>query len=79
MPNKLFCVQLYLKYPNKDLILSVRTIDKPPTVHIRPQVIDTAISGAMDFYVVDDDGSTALAFTLGVVSNLYNIYSGAFE
>ena len=60
-------LQLYHRYPNKNLTLGVRAVEKPPFIAVTPGGANFTLPGAVDFYVMNGD-NTPLAFTLGVVS-----------
>ena len=59
-------MQLNDAYPNKPLILGVRSTDDSPAITITPQGANLLIPGALDFYVTDNEDVT-LTFTLGIV------------
>ncbi len=65
-----YFLQLYNKYPNKNLTLGVRAVDKQPSVGITPEGANFSLPGAVDFIVIDGD-YTPVAFTLGVVCIMY--------
>ncbi len=62
-----FFLQLFHKYPNKNMTLGIRTNNKPPMINITPQGVNFTIPGAIDFYILDGE-YMPLAFTLGIVS-----------
>lgn len=54
-------------YPDKNMSIGIRPVDKPPLVHIMPQGINFTVPAAVDFYILDKNDSP-LAFSLGIVS-----------
>lgn len=62
-------MQLYRKYPNKNMSIGIRAVDKPPFINITVEGANFTLPGAVDFYVLDGE-YMPLAFSLGVVSSL---------
>lgn len=60
-------IQIYRKYPNKNMSIGIRAVDKPPFINITAEGATFTVPGEVDFFVLDGE-YMPLAFSLGVVS-----------